>query len=227
MFQEKDKILTTSILEKVEEYEQKGKLTATLDFKTLYQLLTGEEQEFARRIKDLKPINYGFLGPHYGILPVPKDLVLLRDQRYQKDGKTEIISAQLVPPKVHNAYVRLNRAMGKSISKAVLVESGYRSPAYQLVVFIDYLKFHKWDLHKTVERVALPGYSEHGYPPRQALDFITTDGIPSDEDPFEFANTSEYQWLSQHAQDFNFYLSYPEDNKWGVMFEPWHWAFIE
>jgi len=73
--------------------------------------------------------------------------------------------------------------------------------------------------------VALPGHSEHGYPPRQAIDFINEEGINGEEIPEEFEALPEYAWLHQHAQRFGFALSYPRDNPHNTVFEPWHWHF--
>lgn len=150
---------------------------------------------------------------------------MVRNQKIKKGKTTKIITPQLVPKNVYTSYQRLIVAMQKDISSAVLIESGYRSPAYQIIVFLFYLKHHTWNMRKTAKRVALPGYSEHGFPKKQALDFITINGIPSDANPLAFAKTPEYAWLCKHAQRFGFSLSYPKNNTWGVTFEPWHWSF--
>jgi D-alanyl-D-alanine carboxypeptidase len=75
-----------------------------------------------------------------------------------------------------------------------------------------------------MRNVALPGYSEHGYPPRQAIDFITADGISFGPEKV-FDETQEYGWLLKNAQKFGFYLSYPKNNKQEMAFEPWHWHY--
>ena len=75
------------------------------------------------------------------------------------------------------------------------------------------------------ERVAFPGYSEHGAPRWPAIDFVTMKGMPSDKNPLDFVSTEEYRWLLKNAHRFGFYLSYPKNNKDGIMYEPWHWRF--
>lgn len=224
--QKSDKALINSILMKIDYYRENHPLVAKLDFKTLYGVIAEEEKTLLEKIMKINPKYYGFKGPYYGLAPVPKNLVIVRNQRYRRKSKTKTLPPQLVPKNIYSAFHKLNQAMKNDISKILLIESGYRSPAYQLITFLYYLKFHKWNLRKTAKRVALPGYSEHGYLLKQALDFITIDGIPSDERPFEFAKTKEYRWLIKNAEKFNFHLSYPRNNKWGVMFEPWHWVFI-
>ena len=74
----------------------------------------------------------------------------------------------------------------------------------------------------TLKRVALPGYSEHGYPLRQGVDIGTFEPV---KDIKDFVKTEEYKWLKNNASQFGFYLSFPKGNKSGVMFEPWHWHY--
>jgi len=42
-----------------------------------------------------------------------------------------------------------------------------------------------------------------------------------------FAHTEAFRWLSLHAKQFGFTLSYPEGNPFGYAYEPWHWCFRE
>lgn len=65
---------------------------------------------------------------------------------------------------------------------------------------------------------AAPGFSEHHS--GRAVD-IGTPGCEHLEEVFE--NSEAFAWLSAHARDFGFRLSFPRDNPWGVLYEPWHW----
>jgi D-alanyl-D-alanine carboxypeptidase len=67
---------------------------------------------------------------------------------------------------------------------------------------------------------APPGYSEHHT--GRAVD-INTPGC----DPLEgiFEETEAFRWLLANAGRFGFTLSYPRDNPWGYIYEPWHWCF--
>ena len=67
---------------------------------------------------------------------------------------------------------------------------------------------------------AAPGYSEHHT--GRALD-ITTEGCEPLSESFE--NTEAYKWLQENALLYNFKLSYPKNNKFGIAYEPWHWAY--
>lgn len=68
---------------------------------------------------------------------------------------------------------------------------------------------------------AVPGYSEHHS--GRAID-IGTPGCPSLDEAFE--HTPAFAWLQQHAESFGFRLSYPRDNRHGVIYEPWHWCYV-
>jgi LAS superfamily LD-carboxypeptidase LdcB len=46
------------------------------------------------------------------------------------------------------------------------------------------------------------------------------------EDNLEgFRDTVEYAWPRQHGDEFSFYESWPEGNKYGMRAEPWHWQY--
>jgi D-alanyl-D-alanine carboxypeptidase len=97
--------------------------------------------------------------------------------------------------------------------------SGYRSHDYQLGIFE-----RKLARGQTVEQIltvnAAPGYSEHHS--GNALD-IGALGEPPAEESFEA--TSAFAWLSRHAANFGFVMSYPRDNPHSIVYEPWHWRF--
>lgn len=67
---------------------------------------------------------------------------------------------------------------------------------------------------------APPGFSEHHT--GRAVD-ISTPGSQAFE--VEFDKTPAYAWLTKHAAEFGYYLSYPEGNTCGYLYEPWHWCF--
>lgn len=220
----REKKIIVSILEKIEK-EKKNTEVRIISFDSLFEVLNKDEKILVKKFRDINPLIYGFRGRYLGIQGVPKNLVTIRNQKYKSKDKVEKIETQYLPKPVFEAYKKLNNALYKDTKKKLLVDSGYRSPAYQVITFLWYLNFHKFDFSKTIKRVAIPGYSEHGFPKGQAVDFITTDGIPSDERPLDFAKTIEYKWLLGNAEKIGFYQSYPSNNKLGVMFEPWHWQF--
>ena len=99
--------------------------------------------------------------------------------------------------------------------------SGYRSHDYQLGIFE-----RKLARGLTVAEIltvnAAPGYSEHHS--GRALDIGTLDEPPAEE---SFENTAAFAWLRDNASAYGFVMSYPRDNPYGIVYEPWHWRFGE
>lgn len=219
-----DKKLIALVLAKIREKKKTGKLRI-FGFESLYRLLDKNEINLIKKLLLIEPLKYGFKGKYLGLAGVPNDLVAIRTQKYKFEGKTKSTGEQYLPKQVFLAYKKLNSALYKDTGKKLLVGSGYRSPAYQVITFLWHLNFHKFNFNKTIKRVAIPGYSEHGFARWQAIDFMTDDGIPTVHKPADFAKTVEYKWLLENANRFGFYQSYPRNNKLGVAFEPWHWQF--
>lgn len=221
-----NKQIARNIVEKLKiERQEKDDKLPIISFKYLYKILNKIEKEFVIDLLELSPKEYGFKGSFLGIKPVPLFLKRIKNQKYIEGGEEKEIAIQYLPLKIWHAYKKLNRAIQKDLEKQLLVKSGYRSPAYQALIFLYYLvEKYKFDHARTMSLVAIPGYSEHGYPPRQAIDFITQNETVW-EDEVRFGETEEYKWLLKNANKYNFYLSYSKNNPWGVAFEPWHWHY--
>ncbi|QRJ62383.1 D-alanyl-D-alanine carboxypeptidase family protein [Azospira restricta] len=67
---------------------------------------------------------------------------------------------------------------------------------------------------------APPGFSEHHT--GRAIDLSTPGCRPLET---EFDQTMAFSWLSAHAAEFGYRLSYPVGNPQGYQYEPWHWCF--
>lgn len=221
-----DKRLIESICEKVKAKREQMD-TRIISFDGLYGLLTAAEANLIKRFLKIDPHEYGFKGKYLGVAEVPKDLVAIRGQTYLDVNETKKIGPQFLPRPVYDAYTRMNTAMQADIGDRVLVNSGYRSPAYQIVNLLAILRDYDFDLATTLSRVAMPGYSQHGYPPSQAMDVMPTKLAAGYADDLEsFTRTPQYKWLKQHAVEYGFYESYPKDNDKGMIYEPWHWQYL-
>jgi D-alanyl-D-alanine carboxypeptidase len=119
--------------------------------------------------------------------------------------------------------------MQKDLGKRLYIDSGYRSPGRQLFLFFYYLSHEfGYSLKHNAAFVAFPGYSEHGNPYNTACDLINLKGISGEEKgqrAEDFTALPEYEWMLKNASKFNFYLSYPKGNPYGITFEPWHWRW--
>ncbi len=211
----------------VPEKKKEGK-APLITFEELYAGLGPREREFLDRVRAIDPRkSFGFSStrleggsPAEGIR-----FKLLKGQWIRRGTRKEKLDPQYLPKEVYPAYKAMMKAMKKELGKKLLVESGYRSPAYQLYTFLYYLPKHRYSLRETAGWVALPGYSEHGAPERQAVDFINEEGVNGEDNVEEFERLPEYGWLLAHAREFGFELSYPRGGK-EVTFEPWHWRYI-
>lgn len=97
--------------------------------------------------------------------------------------------------------------------------SGYRSHDYQLGIFERKLARGQ-SVGEILTVNAAPGYSEHHS--GLALD-IGAPGEPPAEESFE--RTPAFAWLRDNAGGYGFVMSYPRDNRYGIVYEPWHWCY--
>lgn len=121
-------------------------------------------------------------------------------------------------PAASNAW----HAMEKSALEAgvtLQLVSSFRSVEYQAQLIRNKLQRgqHIQDILKVN---APPGHSEHHT--GRAVD-LTTPGCQALEE--EFADSDAFRWLNNNANSFGFYLSYPRNNPFGIIYEPWHWAW--
>lgn len=101
--------------------------------------------------------------------------------------------------------------------------SGYRSWQTQSLLF--QRQIQRRGSERAAKRLsAPPGYSEHhtGY----AID-IGESRAPGTNLQYSFDQTGAFQWLSTHARDYGFELSFPPNNLQGVSYEPWHWRYVQ
>ncbi len=198
---------------------------ASLAFGELYAPISKSQKKFLKQFETLDANALSVKIPYRGIAKGNEDFVILTGQKIKVDGKPYVIPPQFLPKDVNESYTQMMDAMQKDIGKCLYVESAYRSSAYQLYLFVFSLSNHNYSIRETAKYVALPGYSEHGCPRCQALDFINEDGINGEDNPQEFEVLDEYAWLLKNAHRFNFILSYPKDSGAGITYEPWHWRF--
>jgi len=97
--------------------------------------------------------------------------------------------------------------------------SAFRSYDYQQQLLAR--KLARGDSISEILKVnAAPGYSEHHS--GCALD-LGTPGYPHLEENFE--QSPAFAWLQDHASCYGFRMSFPRDNPYGVLYEPWHWYY--
>jgi D-alanyl-D-alanine carboxypeptidase len=125
---------------------------------------------------------------------------------------------QKLAPEAATAWQALKAAAEKDGQVLQLV-SAFRSVDYQKqIIHRKRMAGQSWEqiLHVS----ALPGYSEHHT--GRTID-VTTPGCKALAE--EFDRTSAFAWLTVHAAEFGFTMTYPRGNGFGVAYEPWHWTF--
>ena len=112
------------------------------------------------------------------------------------------------------------QAAAKKDGVNIYIVSGFRSEKYQINVFKKKFANKEYptpdEFQKRLRFSAPSGFSEHHT--GLAIDINSTEQ--------SFANTKEYEWLKENAHEFGFEISFPENGKQGLGFEPWHWRYV-
>lgn len=118
------------------------------------------------------------------------------------------------------AWQKLSKAseMDKVIIQPL---SAFRSYLYQQGLIEGHLSKGR-SIDDILENVAPPGYSEHHT--GCAIDIMTPGCAPLVE---ELEGTDAFKWMEKNAGDFGFVMSFDRNNKFGFVYEPWHWCFAE
>jgi LAS superfamily LD-carboxypeptidase LdcB len=123
-----------------------------------------------------------------------------------------------VSPEVNTAFSKLTDHYKSATRVSLVIESGYRSPAYQALLIMGTYYRNGFDIAKTLREINPPGYSEHQDPSKPAID-ITAHGMAMDDQVFA---SEVYPWLRQNAGTYGFIESYPQTQS-AMIWEPWHW----
>jgi D-alanyl-D-alanine carboxypeptidase len=127
---------------------------------------------------------------------------------------------QQLDPNAASAWRKLKMAAGGD-GVTLQIVSAFRSVAYQRQIIERKLAAGQI-LEQIIRVSAAPGYS--GHHTGRAIDITSPGCKPLTE---EFEQTSGFNWLVRQAHGFGFSMTYPRDNKFDVVYEPWHWTFQE
>ncbi|MDT3706068.1 MAG: D-alanyl-D-alanine carboxypeptidase family protein [Thiobacillus sp.] len=165
------------------------------------------------------------MNPHLNALGISAELIAARGLR-QCDEAVALEVAEvgvdgrehLLVPSAASAWRQLKAgALAGGID--VFIVSAFRSFERQAEIFR-----RKLEMGAAIESIlticAPPGFSEHHT--GCAVDLSTSRSRALE---VEFAQTPAYEWLSDRAAEFGYYLSYPAGNTLGFQYEPWHWCF--
>jgi len=104
---------------------------------------------------------------------------------------------------------------------SLLLVSAFRSLEYQRQIWERKLAAGE-SVAQILRVSAPPGYSEHHT--GRAIDLPASGCDPLTE---EFEGTPEFAWLDAHAGKFGFSMPYSRHNRYGMIYEPWHWSVHE
>ena len=178
--------------------------------KRLFDDASEWEQEIARTHRELGiPPNYG-VRHRLRTVPEANERVSAGLDIFSRD--TEL------SPETAGAWKAMKTDARRHDVQLQLV-SGFRSLHYQAQLIRK-----KLSSGQAIERIlrvsAAPGYSEHHS--ARALD-LTAPGItPLSQ---EFSMSRAYEWLRSQANLYGFRESYPNHNRHGIEWEPWHWCY--
>ena len=166
--------------------------------------------ELQQRLHDElgSPVTYGGERnlPHY------KETTDLVDVGPNLVGRMQ----QLTPEAAAKWQQMVEAAAGSGIR--LLIVSGFRSYEYQAELIRKKIMAGQ-PIEEILKVSAAPGYSQHHS--GTAVDIATPGSRPLTE---EFQTSDAFQWLTRYAADYGFSMTYPPDNPYGFVFEPWHWA---
>ncbi len=173
-----------------------------------------EKDLYLERISDVHEA-LGIAREFRETCPVP---VQMEPDRLVAIGTDIYEREQRMHPEAATAWFLMKEA-AESDGVILQAVSAYRSVDYQAGIIR-----RKLDRGIPIEEILTvsfaPGYSEHHT--GRALD-IATPGYPVLEEPFE--DSPAFAWLTEHADRFGFRMSFPRGNPFGVIYEPWHWAW--
>ncbi len=124
---------------------------------------------------------------------------------------------QQLPPEAAAKWQQMVEAASGSGIRLLIV-SGYRGWQYQAELIRKKIAAGQ-AIEEILKVSAAPGYSQHHT--GTAIDIATPGSRPLTE---EFETSDAFQWLTRHATKYGFSMTYPRDNAYGFIFEPWHWA---
>jgi hypothetical protein len=223
-FEREDREHASKILDKVESKRIRGEHVRIMSFADLYTLCPEE----ASLISALQALSYERMGPGAGDIP-SASLIHIAEQPYTIGTSPYSIWNVFSSKEVYEAFLLLQDRVVKETNERLVIASGYRSSAYQLVIFLRNLRENAWDIDKTLSVVSLPGHSEHNQSPHHAID-VFAEHTPHDGDGDTsvlktFSASKAFSWLQENGSSYGFTLSFPEHNTIGMIYEPWHWLY--
>ncbi len=154
--------------------------------------------------------------------PVERGLPFHAEASELVEGQTDPSGRKvLLAPLAAQQWGRM-QDQAKQAGITLLLAHGFRSYAEQAALLAKQISRGQ-TICECLTWIAAPGYSEHHS--GRALDIGSSDCYPIPRDA-SFENTTAFRWLSLNAGCFGFKMSYPRGNRFGIIYEPWHWFLV-
>jgi LAS superfamily LD-carboxypeptidase LdcB len=182
-------------------------------YKNLFKILTHQEVDLIRKLCGVTAQS-------------TSDLQVVRHNLVTPDNDQHSEQFVRVSKLLNVSFEAMNKRIIKETGQELYICSGYRSPAYQSLIFLREIYLSNYDLSKAQTVAKPPLESQHCSYPFHAID-ITTPSRSSQKKEIStnFEKTDAYHWMITHAGEYGFSLSYPENNQKDTIFEPWHWLY--
>ncbi len=152
----------------------------------------------------------------YGVV---RDLPIMREPSLLVSAGTDRFRRTIwLEPDTRSAWLAMQAAAIKAGVKTEII-SAFRSQHYQADLVRRKLKRGQ-AIVEILTVSAAPGFSEHHS--GRAID-LAEPGMPPLVEAF--ADSAAFSWLKANARRFGFIMSFPPENRHGVMYEPWHWCY--
>ena len=138
-------------------------------------------------------------------------------EKLSNDLKKQVMFGKIKLPKIEIFGITHYKYEDCELSNIVEIE-GYK--AHELCA-IAFQKMQKSALNDDIQLKIVSAFRSQKY---QIEIFNCKWDINSLEE--DFAQTKEYEWLLNNAHKFGFEMSFPQNNKQNLGFEPWHWRYI-
>jgi D-alanyl-D-alanine carboxypeptidase len=178
------------------------------------------------------PVVFSSPVPSVSITPTETNVTQAQHFLYQQADSKQMVMISSYATGEYQRFEFMHPVAAKALMKMIYAArdetvwivpvSAFRTTKAQETLFKAQIE-RRGSIEAAKKLSAPPGYSEH----HTGLAIDLGDGnFPKQDIKEEFEKTQAYQWMTHHAQEFGFELSFPRNNKQGVSYEPWHWRYV-
>ena len=231
------------------------RLLTLTDNGVLSPLTSGDDLRAVAREENVIAYTFDLVRQHLSLTSLdlgeavdPANFTIIDQTYLGPNGNEYHPLPKYLPHHVAEAFIEMNDAYSRYMAETdlfrdkpprpgLIVQSGFRSPAYQFAVMVK--KIGQIGVDKTANVMTRPGASQHHDQINTAVDINSLGDwhgkrIYPNSDPRGFEMTPEFDWLLDNSPQFGFWLPYHPNpaspttdiSASGVAVEPWHLRYI-